>query len=228
MYVSRGLDKKKYSGMYGAQIRLVNQHKGDIFKNTYKVDKNIKVASHDSALKALSSIMSNDSAVKKEIERRIDVLELNGIATDSFKEMRTAAKARKELQSGKLGRNAMYAFNTFAVDHTPQAEKVNRAFYQELAIRGYNAVHDFNDDIIGFSGYNSATADILFDTAGSMHLDNSKVLSNIQIGKDFLVGSSVRSLQLAGKYSGLIVGAKALRDTMNLKGDTKTTKKNSL
>lgn len=89
-------------------------------------------------------------------------------------------KAKRELDSGKIGDNTYKAFNTMLVSHTKEQQPITDKFYSALKKAGYGAIRDVNDK--ENSGYFARNPLIVFDTdkidvegftkLGSDHIDS--------------------------------------------------------
>lgn len=71
-------------------------------------------------------------------------------------------KAKRELDSGKIGDNTYKAFNTLLVNHTKEQQPINDKFYSAMKKAGYGAIRDVNDK--ENSGYFARNPLIVFDT----------------------------------------------------------------
>lgn len=89
-------------------------------------------------------------------------------------------KAKRELDSGKIGDNTYKAFNTMLVHHNKEQQPINDKFYSAMKKAGYGAIRDVNDK--ENSGYSARNPLIVFDTdkidvegftkLGSDHIDS--------------------------------------------------------
>ena len=71
-------------------------------------------------------------------------------------------KAKRELDSGKIGDNTYKAFNSLLVNHDAAYQPINNKFYSAMKKAGYGAIRDVNDK--ENSGYFTKNPLIIFDT----------------------------------------------------------------
>lgn len=91
-------------------------------------------------------------------------------------------KAKKELDSGKIGDNTYKAFNSLLVKHDKGHQQINDKFYSAMKKAGYGAIRDINDK--ENSGYFAKNPLIIFDT-DKINTEGVTKLGNDYIDKMF-------------------------------------------
>lgn len=154
-YVAKGKhDKKRYAGLLGATRK--SQY-GKAYIMQLGVEKDVKVASQDKAIKAFKDLYENDSAFKSNVSKFI---KMNVHGSNNADRIITKSKL-----SNRDYRKLYENFNS----NIPQLEVRNlgldKKFYNKLKSQGYGAIQDIND--MKFSGYKAKNPLIIFDNAGN-------------------------------------------------------------
>lgn len=167
-------DKNRYEGLYG---KTLGQN-GTVYRKAMRAAGDIKIASPESARKVMSDMFSNDKDALKNFKNVIDSTAM--AIPPVGKQGKLWHKAKRELDSGKLGDNAYKAFNTLLVNHSEEYQPINEKFYSAMKKAGYGAIRDVNDK--ENSGYFARNPLIVFDTdkidvegftkLGSDHIDS--------------------------------------------------------
>lgn len=167
-------DKDRYEGLYGKTLGA----NGTVYRKAMRASGDINIASPESARKVLKNMFDTDKqsfdAFKKHIDDMADFIPPIG------KQGRLWHKAKRELDSGKIGDSTYEAFNTMLVCHTKEQQPINDKFYSAMKKAGYGAIRDVNDK--ENSGYFARNPLIVFDTdkidvegftkLGSDHIDS--------------------------------------------------------
>lgn len=167
-------DKDRYEGLYGKTLGA----NGTVYRKAMRASGDINIASPESARKVLKNMFDTDKqsfdAFKKHIDDMADFIPPIG------KQGRLWHKAKRELDSGKIGDSTYKAFNTMLVYHTKEQQPINDKFYSAMKKAGYGAIRDVNDK--ENSGYFARNPLIVFDTdkidvegftkLGSDHIDS--------------------------------------------------------
>lgn len=167
-------DKDRYEGLYGKTLGA----NGTVYRKAMRASGDINIASPESARKVLKNMFDTDKqsfdAFKKHIDDMADFIPPIG------KQGRLWHKAKRELDSGKIGDSTYKAFNTMLVCHTKEQQPINDKFYSAMKKAGYGAIRDVNDK--ENSGYFARNPLIVFDTdkidvegftkLGSDHIDS--------------------------------------------------------
>lgn len=184
-YSSRGvLDGIKYQGMYGDQLRsnhilgIKLPGNNEVYRTRFKVDKNIKVASQKSAVKALGELVKSDPDFKAKLQASLEAT--NG-RHPGDKQNIINRLGLESLKKGIVDSNVYDALNVNFVDHSPEQQEITDKFFNTLRSRGYGAVKDSNDTKL--SGYNTKSATIIFGKGDNMHVDDKHKLSNNEIDR---------------------------------------------
>ena len=148
-------DKKRYEGLYGQAL----SENGPVYRKAMKAAGNIKIASPESARKVMKNMFDNDKESLSTFKNTID--SLADIAPNN-KQGAVVRKAKKELDSGKIGDNTYKAFNSLLVKHDEGYQQINDKFYSAMKKAGYGAIRDVNDK--ENSGYFAKNPLIIFDT----------------------------------------------------------------
>ena len=151
-------DQKRYEGLYGKHLGLDGS---DVYRKVMKAAGDIKIASPESARKVLKNMLDNDKESFSKFKSEVDSL---AKVTEGLigKQSRLWGKAKKELDSGKIGDNTYKAFNTLLVNHDNDQQKLNEKFYSALKNAGYGAIRDVNDK--ENSGFFAKNPLIVYDT----------------------------------------------------------------
>ena len=155
---SQEMDKMKYKGLYGQQIRSMG---GKVFDKQISVDSALKVASERSATNALADLVKSDSSYAKTLEEHLTK------SVGRYGSPQQESVIRKGLESikkGKIDSKVYNALNLSLVDHDlSTSDAVNKGFYNKLKSLGYDAIMDVNDK--KFSGYKTSSPLITFNNA---------------------------------------------------------------
>lgn len=172
LYTSHNpIDNVKYRGAYGHLQQGKLQGAPDIYKNTIRVHKDIKVASHKSAEKIITDLMKTDTEYANGIKNLCDDMKKSYLIMGNTKGYKTFAKAQKELESGRPGKYAYRAANILLTAHdnvVPGQDARNKKLYDALKTAGYSALRDYHDEAV--SGYHALSANIIFDGADKMSI----------------------------------------------------------
>lgn len=155
---SKEMDKAKYKGLYGQQIKSMGNK---VFDKQISVDSALKVASERSATNALADLVKSDSSYAKTLEEHL------AKSVGRYGSPQQESVIRKGLDSirkGKIDSKVYNALNLSLVDHNlDTSSTVNKGFYDKLKSLGYDAIIDVNDK--KFSGYKTSSPLITFNNA---------------------------------------------------------------
>lgn len=167
-------DKDRYEGLYGKTLGA----NGTVYRKAMRAVGDINIASPESARKVLKNMFDTDKQSFDAFKKRID--EMASVVPPITKQGQLWQKAKRELDSGKIGDNTYKAFNTALVLHTKEQQPINDKFYSAMKKAGYGAIRDVNDK--ENSGYFARNPLIVFDTdkidvegftkLGSDHIDS--------------------------------------------------------
>lgn len=167
-------DRNRYEGLYGASLK----EKGTVYRKAMRAAGDINIASPESARKVLKNMFDTDKQAFDGFKKNIDAMAF--AVPPVGKQGRLWHKAKRELDSGKIGDNTYKAFNTLLVAHTKEQQPINEKFYSAMKKAGYGAIRDVNDK--ENSGYFARNPLIVFDTdkidvegftkLGSDHIDS--------------------------------------------------------
>lgn len=167
-------DKDRYEGLYGKTLGA----NGTVYRKAMRAAGDINIASPESARKVLKNMFDTDKQSFDAFKKNIDVMA--SVVPPMTKQGRLWHKAKRELDSGKIGDNTYKAFNTALVLHTKEQQPINDKFYSAMKKAGYGAIRDVNDK--KNSGYFARNPLIVFDTdkinvegftkLGSDHIDS--------------------------------------------------------
>ena len=167
-------DKDRYEGLYGKTLGA----NGTVYRKAMRAAGDINVASPESARKVLKNMFDTDKQSFDVFKKNIDAMA--SVVPPTTKQGKLWRKAKRELDSGKIGDNTYKAFNTTLVLHTKEQQPINDKFYSAMKKAGYGAIRDVNDKEI--SGYFAKNPLIVFDTdkidvegftkLGSDHIDS--------------------------------------------------------
>lgn len=149
-------DKDRYEGLYGKTLGA----NGTVYRKAMRAAGDINIASPESARKVLKNMFDTDKQSFDGFKRTID--ELTSVVPPTGKQGQLWQKAKRELDSGKIGDNTYKAFNTLLVNHTKEQQPINDKFYSAMKKAGYGAIRDVNDK--ENSGYFARNPLIVFDT----------------------------------------------------------------
>lgn len=167
-------DKDRYEGLYGKTLGA----NGTVYRKAMRAAGDINIASPESARKVLKNMFDTDKQSFDAFKKRIDAMA--SVVPPTTKQGKLWRKAKRELDSGKIGDNTYKAFNTTLVLHTKEQQPINDKFYSAMKKAGYGAIRDVNDK--ENSGYFARNPLIVFDTdkidvegftkLGSDHIDS--------------------------------------------------------
>ena len=168
-------DEKRYTGLYGHHTMNVA---GQAFKKNMSVGNlGIKVASRESARKAMEDLYKTDDDYRKLVEGLLGKYRntLGGKSGDAVR------KSYNDISKGKGVTNRVYdAMNVLLADHAPEGNQASRKFYDKLISQGYSAVRDVND--VKFSGYGARNPLIVFDNS-KIRVESVKKLGRDEVNK---------------------------------------------
>lgn len=174
-------DADRYRALYGQDTM---DRAGRVFEKTIGVNGKIKVASRDSAKKAMADLMKRDPAYAKDIQT---LIETHGSRMGSPKLRQVNTHALNDLKAGKGVTNNVYdTVNALLVVHDETGNRASGKFYDKLKSMGYSAIKDVNDS--RYSGYGSHNPLIIFDTS-KVKVDQVK-----QLGQDVI--QSYRNVEI--------------------------------
>jgi hypothetical protein len=151
-------DNKKYTGMFGGQLR--DRGYEDIYKTTFTPTSDLHLASRKTVINSLNDLVKNDKEYKDELSKALTDKEawakLDSRYTSTFN------NAIKELNKGKVGKNLYKITNVMLVDRsTPETNDLSNKLYSALKNKGYDSLLDVND--MKYSGYQSKAPTIFFN-----------------------------------------------------------------
>lgn len=149
-------DKDRYEGLYGKTLGA----NGTVYRKAMRAAGDINVASPESARKVLKNMFDTDKQSFDVFKKNIDAMAF--AVAPTTKQGKLWRKAKRELDSGKIGDNTYKAFNTTLVLHTKEQQPINDKFYSAMKKAGYGAIRDVNDK--ENSGYFAKNPLIVFDT----------------------------------------------------------------
>lgn len=149
-------DKDRYEGLYGKTLGA----NGTVYRKAMRAAGDINVASPESARKVLKNMFDTDKQSFDVFKKNIDAMA--SAVPPTTKQGKLWRKAKRELDSGKIGDNTYKAFNTTLVLHTKEQQPINDKFYSAMKKAGYGAIRDVNDK--ENSGYFVKNPLIVFDT----------------------------------------------------------------
>lgn len=212
-------DRNKYVGILGRELKKNDKTP---FIKTIRTEKNLKIASEKSGLKALQELGTTNQGYKQQLanhlEKEQSYLFTQFGAGDAIAQYQ---KGINSLKSGKIDKNVYTAMNmSFAGN---QNNEFVKSFYSHLASKGYNAVVDVNDKRV--SGYFAKMPFIAFN-ASDVKVERVRKLGESEIRKAYNIGimdSYVRAIPVAlpsmapslGVASSMVVGAKVKKSKMN-------------
>ena len=149
-------DKDRYEGLYGKTLGA----NGPVYRKAMRAAGDINIASPESARKVLKNMFDTDKQSFDVFKKNIDAMA--SVVPPTTKQGKLWRKAKRELDSGKIGDNTYKAFNTTLVLHTKEQQPINDKFYSAMKKAGYGAIRDVNDK--ENSGYFAKNPLIVFDT----------------------------------------------------------------
>ncbi|GHU58837.1 hypothetical protein AGMMS49975_25780 [Clostridia bacterium] len=216
-YSSRGLrDNMMYRGAYGVALL----EKGDVYETKIGVNSALKVASRNSATKALSELVKNDSDYTNNLKSALNDY-LNANVTD--RQRNVIKKALNSLESGKVNSKVYDAANIALANHGVQAQSASNQFYNALKSKGYDAIKDMNDS--KYSGYGTNSPHIIFNGASKLAVKSSREVGLDEIVKNSkLAATDYRLREKApklAKIGSIVAGGKAVVTYAQAKTDDK-------
>ena len=157
-------DVSKYAGLYADQIQKgVYGHKigTDVFQKTIRATGDLSVASPKNAMKALGDLVQKDPQYKEDL-----------------KKLMNTKSARDALDSGKITKEVYERLNV-QLGASAKGTDIAKKFYDEMTIRGYNAIKDINDS--KYSGFMTKTPMIVFNAQSKVSVDKVDKLSKSAI-----------------------------------------------
>lgn len=211
-------DNTKYRGLYGQHI--INTGK-DVYETKIGVKKAMKVASEQSAVRALSDLVQKDSDYAKTLQTHLESSR-GRYATE--KQNKVISEGLNSLRKGKINSKVYNALNLTLVDHAlPTSSKVNNGFYDKLKSMGYDAIVDVNDK--KFSGYRSSKPMIAFNGESKATVNRIRAVGVEEVAKAAKKGMfdiNIKSLApSAAGYAGAAGLVVAGQNAMNKKNHDK-------
>lgn len=211
-------DNTAYRGMYGATLKSRNPN---VFEKTYKVENAIKVASEKSAVKTLKELASNDAQYTNELLSHLEnIYSSMGTASSDDRQVKAMRKGIEAIQKGKINSDVYKALN-FTLPY--RNDKVNKAFYDKLTSKGYNAIVDINDKYL--SGYNAKNPMIAFNAASNVKANSLRALTVDEIRDSYnkyALANTVKQVAKAtAKTAAIAITGKVAVDKINSYRDSK-------
>lgn len=186
-------DKDRYEGLYGKTLGA----NGPVYRKAMRAAGDINVASPESARKVLKNMFDTDKQSFDAFKKNIDAMA--SVVPPTTKQGKLWRKAKRELDSGKIGDNTYKAFNTTLVLHTKEQQPINDKFYSAMKKAGYGAIRDVNDK--ENSGYFAKNPLIVFDT-DKINVEGFTKLGNDHIDSMFAKEQGkIAAHTLANEYS---------------------------
>lgn len=176
------LDKMKYKGIYGKQLRSSSLKK--VYSTESKVkETGLKIASVNNAKKTFVDLMNSDSEFNKMVTDEISSQHNSRFFVGTPKQKDMFKKAVDAINSGRINDNSVYnAMNYMRVSHDERGQNISKKFYSALKSKGYSAIQDINDKYD--SGYNAIQPLIVFGGKDTLSISNRKVLEAREITKN--------------------------------------------
>lgn len=185
-------DKDRYEGLYGKTLGA----NGTVYRKAMRAAGDINVASPESARKVLKNMFDTDKQSFDVFKKNIDAMA--SAVPPTTKQGKLWRKAKRELDSGKIGDNTYKAFNTTLVLHTKEQQPINDKFYSAMKKAGYGAIRDVNDK--ENSGYFAKNPLIVFDT-DKIDVEGFTKLGNDHIDSMFAIEQGkIAAHALANEY----------------------------
>ena len=185
-------DANRYTALYGQQTM---NRAGQVYRKNLSIGPSgLKVASRDSAKRALADLMSSDPQYRSDITYLIKTGEL---AFAPGKARNVLGRALDDIQNGRGVTNNVYdAVNNMLVIHTERGNRASGKFYDKLKSLGYSAIRDTNDT--KYSGYRTWNPLIVFDSS-KVKVDSVKRVGQSTINDTFLKDLPVIALEGSGE-----------------------------
>lgn len=151
-------DNAKYRGLYGQKLRKY----GDVYSTKLIVNRNLKVASEDSATAILKSIVSEHPELVNDLYDEFISLPKKGM--HHYGQKKLLSEAANKISNGVVDNDVYRAVNLGLTDSSEEGRKIANTFYKGLSKKGYSAIKDVNDS--EFSGYASKDPLIIFNNDG--------------------------------------------------------------
>jgi gp020 len=214
--MNRG-DNTAYRGMYGAALKRNN---ANVFEKTYRVENAIKVASEKSAVKTLKELTSNDRKYVNDLRSHLeDIYSSMNDANSHDKQIKVMRKGVEAIKKGHINADVYRALN-FTL---PYHNNVNKAFYDRLSSKGYNAIVDINDKYL--SGYGARNPMIAFNAVNNVKANSLRALSVSEIRdnyKKFTIKNTIRQVTKAtAETAAFAIAGKVAVDRLNSYKDSK-------
>jgi len=192
-----------------------------VFEKTYKVENAIKVASEKSAVKTLKELASNDAQYTNELRSHLEnIYSSMGTASSDDRQVKAMRKGIEAIQKGKINSDVYKALN-FTLPY--RNDKVNKAFYDKLTSKGYNAIVDINDKYL--SGYNAKNPMIAFNAASNVKANSLRALTVDEIRDSYnkyALANTVKQVAKAtAKTAAIAITGKVAVDKINSYRDSK-------
>ena len=164
-------DANRYRALYGNETY---GRVGRVFEKTIGVNGRIKIASRDSAKRAMGDLFKRDPEYVNDVR---NLMETWGTRVGSPKLRQVNTNALRDLMEGRGVTNDVYdTVNALLVIHDETGNRASGKFYDKLRSLGYSAIKDVNDS--RYSGYGAHNPLIVFDTS-KIKVDTVK-----EIGRD--------------------------------------------
>lgn len=215
--MNRG-DNTAYRGMYGATLSLRNPN---VFEKTYRVENAIKVASEKSAVKTLKELTSNNAKYANDLRSHLEnVYSSMNDVNSTDRQMKVMRKGVEAIKKGHMNADVYKALN-FSLPH--HNDNVNKAFYDKLSSKGYNAIVDINDKYL--SGYGAKNPMIAFNAVNNVKANSLKALTVEEIKDNyhkFAAKNYVKDLAKSTvKTAAVVVAGKIATDKVKSYSDSK-------
>lgn len=159
------MDRKKYIGGYGNQLKM---QADNIYDLTINTKSKVNLAGKNKAMDTFFELLDNNPEFKKECLERNESWQANPmwLMLGDLKSVLTFNRFDKSIGSGsyrnlsRRQKEKLYdTFNRQLVDH--DTSKIQNIFYSKLKEQGYHALEDVNDQ--KYSGYRAQHPLIVFD-----------------------------------------------------------------
>lgn len=210
-------DKRAYGMNYAYEKRdmakmdayLKGSKYDGIYRNTIKLNDNVKRASVANARKIFYEQMDKDPQFKKDVLDALKKTDYRDIsAIDDY------------VVNGKYSKKLYDRFNQALATPEFQDAGIHKKYYNEMKKHGYNAILDINDT--RYSGYKniSKSPTIFFgndkwEKISSRKLSDTEIDANaVKFTKEYIAKYAAKKL---GAYAGIYAGSKAISDQMAIK-----------
>lgn len=185
-------DANRYTALYG---QTTMNRAGQVYRKNLSIGPSgLKVASRDSAKRALADLMSSDPQYRSDIT---NLLKTSESAFAPGKARNVLGRALDDIQNGRGVTNNVYdAVNNMLVIHNEQGNRASGKFYDKLKSLGYSAIRDTNDT--KYSGYRTWNPLIVFDSS-KVKVDSVKQVGQSTITNTFLKDLPVIALEGSGE-----------------------------